>query len=308
LVAPSDCRIKPTSLPSTITRLDRPIPPGVHSADGREHTSSPFTKKCCMFWRSADVRSTWLHPATAGSSRPHPRRLRRVSAGHPAQSAPSERREAFFQPFCSKSLYVLAVCWYEVSWVAPSACRSKPTSLASTVTRIGRSILPRVHPVREGSLLSALLLQKAGFYFRVCLWRSPRQQPTVTGSSRYHPRRLSPVSAGQSCPRCTQEREESLPSALLHQKPIWSAGLTVGCCQGSGASSRRIKPTSTPSTVIPPRVHSGGRISLLWDLMLQKAGFIQLLLFEHVEPCRALACPHGNFSGREGPFIKRCLR
>jgi hypothetical protein len=39
--------------------------------------------------------------------------------------------------------------------------------------------------------------------------RSPRLQPAIAGSSRHHPRRLWPVSAGQYCPECAQAREEA---------------------------------------------------------------------------------------------------
>jgi hypothetical protein len=62
-------------LVDTLTRLGWPISPRLHPGERREPSFSPFAPKAGLLWRSVDGRSPRLQPATAGSSRHHPRRL-----------------------------------------------------------------------------------------------------------------------------------------------------------------------------------------------------------------------------------------
>jgi hypothetical protein len=64
---------------------------------------------------------------------------------NPAQNAPRRERKPSFSPFYTKSRYVMAVCWWGVAKAAASNCRNKTTSPPSSLTRLGRQILPRVH-------------------------------------------------------------------------------------------------------------------------------------------------------------------
>jgi hypothetical protein len=69
-------------------------------------------------------------------------------------------KRAFLQPFHTQSRYVMAVCWWDVAEAAASNRRIKPSSPPSTVTRLSRPILPRVHSRERRSLPSVLSHQK----------------------------------------------------------------------------------------------------------------------------------------------------
>jgi hypothetical protein len=100
----SNCRIKPSSPPPTVTRLGQPISPRVHPGERREPSFSPFTPKASMLYGGLLVggRQGWSQrlqgqavftPVDCDPSRP----------ADLAQSAPRREKRAFLQPFHTKS-------------------------------------------------------------------------------------------------------------------------------------------------------------------------------------------------------------
>jgi hypothetical protein len=78
----------------------RPVDPA-QSALRREKkpSSSPFTPKVGVFWRSAGGRSPRLQPAIAGSSRHHHREYDPSRQADPVQSALRREKKPSFSPF-----------------------------------------------------------------------------------------------------------------------------------------------------------------------------------------------------------------
>ena len=148
------CRIKPGSPPSTVTHLGWHILPRVHPCERRSLLSAQSRHVIAACWwevAEAAASNCRIRPTSPPST------LTRL--GRAILPRTQAREEAFFQPFSTKSRYVVAVCWWEVAKAATSNCRTKTIPPPSSLTRLGRQILPRVHPGERRRRLSAFLTQ-----------------------------------------------------------------------------------------------------------------------------------------------------
>jgi hypothetical protein len=162
-IAASKYRITPATLPSTLTHLGLSIAPRVHP--GEEAFFQPFysQKPACSGGLLVGGRrgcNQQLHDQ-AGIT---PVDFNPPLPADPAQSALKREKIPSFSPFTPKSRHTLAVCWWVVAEVAASKCMIKPASPPSTLTHLGRSIAPKVHPGARRNLLSAFLQQKPVCY------------------------------------------------------------------------------------------------------------------------------------------------